>query len=64
MDEVTDPVAPCSVDYVNNRTFTRRFLFVTAAIYPEGLIIIQEEDSPGDEPMLVVTNEVSGSATP
>ncbi len=62
--DVTDPTAPVFVQYVNNRDFNGDPEAGTAGdLGPEGLIFITAADSPTDNPLLVVTNEVSGSTT-
>ncbi|NDJ62611.1 MAG: alkaline phosphatase [Chloroflexi bacterium] len=61
---ITDPTAPVFVDYVNNRDFAGNAEEGTAGdLGPEGLIFITAEDSPIDAPLLVVTNEVSGTTS-
>jgi DNA-binding beta-propeller fold protein YncE len=62
--EVTDPEAPSFVQYINNRDFSGDAEAGTAGdLGPEGLLFIPAGDSPTDAPLLVVTNEVSGSTT-
>jgi len=62
--EISDPFAPAFVTYVNNRDFT----VAPAAgagkdLGPEGLAFIRAEDSPNGKPLLVVSNEISGTTT-
>jgi hypothetical protein len=62
--EVTDPEAPSFVQYLNNRDFSGDAEAGTAGdLGPEGLLFIPAGDSPTGAPLLVVTNEVSGSTT-
>jgi hypothetical protein len=63
--DVSNPVAPVFVDYVNNRDFTVDPATAEAAkdLGPEGVIFIDAKDSPTRSPLLVVANEVSGTVT-
>jgi hypothetical protein len=62
--DVSDPKAPTFVTYVNNRNFAGDAEAGTAGdLGPEGLIFIPKGLSPIHEPLLVVGNEVSGTAT-
>jgi 2',3'-cyclic-nucleotide 2'-phosphodiesterase (5'-nucleotidase family)/endonuclease/exonuclease/phosphatase family metal-dependent hydrolase len=62
--DVTNPYLPEFVQYINPRDFTGDPEAGTAGdLGPEGLIFIAPEDSPNGDPLLVVTNEVSGSTT-
>lgn len=63
--DVTQPMAPRYVDYVNNRDFTVEDVENEDAgdLGPEGLVFISAQDSPNGKPLLVVGNEVSGSTT-
>jgi hypothetical protein len=63
--DVSNPIAPLFVDYVNNRDFTVDPATAEAAkdLGPEGVIFIDAKDSPTREPLLVVANEVSGTVT-
>ena len=61
---VTDPEKPRFVDYVNNRDFAGDAEAGTAGdLAPEGLAFIAAKDSPIRKPLLVVTNEISGTTT-
>jgi hypothetical protein len=65
--DVTNPRSPAFVTYVNHRDFVP---VIDAANFaaakdlgPEGLLFIRPEDSPDGTPLLVVSNEVSGTTT-
>jgi hypothetical protein len=62
--DVTIPTAPEFVQYANNRNAKPPENTVGASDRgPEGLLFIAEENSPTGQPLLVVTNEVSGTTT-
>ncbi|WP_414564679.1 MULTISPECIES: choice-of-anchor I family protein [unclassified Anabaena] len=62
--DVTDPVNPIFVNYVNNRDFTADTTTPAAGdLGAEGLLFISATDSPNGQPLLVVANEVSGTTT-
>lgn len=66
--DLTEPSQPRFVQYVNNRNFMIAPQAGTLAgtvgdLGPEGLHFIEEDDSPNGKPLLVVTNEVSGTTT-
>ncbi|MGL5035231.1 MAG: choice-of-anchor I family protein, partial [Microcystaceae cyanobacterium] len=62
--DVTDPVSPTFVQYINNRDFTVATSSAAAKdLGPEGLAFIAAADSPNGKPLLVVANEVSGTTT-
>ncbi len=62
--DVTNPQAPEFVQYLNNRDFAGDPELGTAGdLGPEGLLVIPAEQSPSGEPLLVVSNEVSGTTT-
>ena len=62
--DVTDPVAPTFVEYVNNRDFNEDPETGTPGdLGPEGLLFIPGSASPNGQPLLVVANEVSGTTT-
>jgi 2',3'-cyclic-nucleotide 2'-phosphodiesterase (5'-nucleotidase family) len=55
--DVTDPMTPVYVDYVNTADFENG----SGNISPEGIIFIPGVESPTGNPMLVVSYEVSGT---
>jgi hypothetical protein len=63
--DVSNPIAPVFIDYVNNRDFTVDPATAEAVkdLGPEGVIFIDAKDSPTRSPLLVVANEVSGTVT-
>ena len=64
MYDITDPDNPQFVNYVNNRDFSGDAEAGTAGdLGPEGVLFIDQDQSPTGQNLLVVTNEVSGSTT-
>ena len=67
--DVTDPLNPVFVNYINNRDFmaetTLNGMTNPAAgdLGAEGLLLISAADSPNGQPLLVAANEVSGTTT-
>lgn len=62
--DITDPTSPVFIEYLNNRNFAADPTTAAALdLGPEGLLFIPVADSPTDLPLLVVTNEVSGTTT-
>lgn len=62
--DISDPTAPVFVTYASNRNFDGDAEAGTAGdLGPEGLVFISAEDSPSGTPLLVVTNEISGTTT-
>ena len=62
--DITDPFAPFFVDYVNNRNFFGDPELGTAGdLGPEGLLFVGATDSPTQGPLIIATNEVSGTTT-
>ncbi len=62
--DITNPMAPTRVDYLNTRDewLTDPPDLATAGdLGPEGLVFIAAKDSPNGKPLLVVGNEVSGT---
>lgn len=62
--DVTEPMAPVFVQYINNRDFSADIESPAAGdLGPEGLLFISDEESPTGIPLLVVANEISGTTT-
>jgi hypothetical protein len=63
--DITSPSAPVFADYVSNRDFSVMDLTSPEAgdLGPEGLLFIAGESSPTRQPLLVVSNEISGTVT-
>jgi hypothetical protein len=60
--DVSDPTAPSFVQYINVRSFAAApGTSASGDQGAEGIRVIAEEDSPTGEPLLMVSNEVSGS---
>ena len=52
--DISDPYRPFFVDYVNASPLD---------VSPEGVMFINEEDSPNGKPLLVVSHEISNTTT-
>lgn len=62
--DVSNPSNPVFVEYVNNRDFSGDPESGTAGdLAPEGLLFIPLDKSPIGTPLLIVSNEVSGTTT-
>jgi 2',3'-cyclic-nucleotide 2'-phosphodiesterase/3'-nucleotidase/5'-nucleotidase len=61
--DVSNPRAPQFVTYVNNRNFSAPTAATAGDLGPEGLLFIEGSDSPTHRPILVVSNEISGTMT-
>lgn len=60
--DVTNPFAPAFEQYLNTRDFTGNPSLGTAGdLGPEGMIFIPSWKSPNGKPLLVVSNEISGT---
>ena len=65
--DIGNPEAPEFVTYINNRDFTASdeelALGQGRDLGPESVVIIPSEDSPTEQPLMVVANEVSGTTS-
>jgi DNA-binding beta-propeller fold protein YncE len=62
--DITNPAAPEFVQWANNRDYTANVEDPASGdLGPEGLIFIGAENAPQKNPLLVVSNEVSGTTT-
>ncbi len=62
--EITNPQQARFVQYINNRDFYGSAMDGTARdLGPEGVTFIRAQDSPDGRPLVVVSNEVSGTTT-
>ncbi len=61
MYDLDNPAKPRFVTYVNNRNFTDAAN--PGDLGPEGLLVISKKDSPTRRPILVISNEISGTAS-
>jgi hypothetical protein len=62
--DVTTPSAPSFVQYINERDFTvdaEDDVEIVGDLGPEDIVFIPASDSPSGEPLLLVSNEVSGT---
>lgn len=60
--DISDPFNPLFLDYVNPRDFSVASE-LAGDLAPEGLLFIDSTNSPNGKPLLVVTNEISGTTT-
>jgi 2',3'-cyclic-nucleotide 2'-phosphodiesterase/3'-nucleotidase/5'-nucleotidase len=61
---ISNPLTPSFVQYINTRDFSGDPQAGTAGdLAPEGVIFIKAKDSPNGKPLLVVANVVSGTTT-
>lgn len=62
--DVTDPTAPAFIDYTNARDFAGDAAAGTAGdLGPEGVLFVAASKSPTRRPLVIVTNEISGTTT-
>ncbi len=62
--DVENPTRPELIDYVNRRDFSGSPAAGTAGdLGPEGVLFIKADDSPTGQPMLVTSNEISGTVS-
>ncbi len=62
--DISKPSSPKFVEYVNPRNFAGNPAAGTAGdLGPEGVLFVPGSDSPNKKPLLIVTNEVSGTTT-
>ncbi len=62
--DISNPLIPKFVQYINNRSFDGDAETGTAGdLGPEGLVFVSKRQSPRGKPLLIVTNEVSGTTT-
>jgi len=62
--DISNPRSPRFVEYVNNRDFSGNPAAGTAGdLAPEGIVFVPAGKSPINQPLLIVTNEVSGTTT-
>ncbi|MEE4108132.1 MAG: choice-of-anchor I family protein [Halieaceae bacterium] len=62
--DVTDPAAPSFLQYINERDFSvdaEDDVEIVGDLGPEDVVFIPAADSPNGEPLLLVSNEVSGT---
>jgi len=59
--DITRPTAPTFVDYLNTRNFAAAQATAAGDLGPEGIAFVPRSSSPTKRPMLIVTNEISGS---
>ncbi len=61
--DVTNPMTPSFVQYINTRNFGGNAAAGTAGdLGPEGIVFVDKSASPNHQFLLVVTNEVSGTS--
>ena len=68
--DLTDPAAPTFVDYVNNRDFSVEAQLADGStnpavgdLGPEGIAFVPAAESPTGAPLVLLSNEVSGTVT-
>ncbi|NJO00535.1 MAG: CHRD domain-containing protein, partial [Bacteroidia bacterium] len=65
--DITDPASAEFVNYVNNRDFSvedvEANLDDAGDLGPEGVVFVPAADSPNGQPLLIVSNEISGTVS-
>ena len=62
--DITNPYSPTFIEYINNRDFSGDPDDESAGdLGPEGVLFVDKASSPTDSPLLIVTNEISGTTT-
>jgi len=71
--DISNPASPRHVQYLNNRDFTYAIedriddgnepAWAAGDLGPESILFVSAADAPGDWPLLIVGNEVSGTTT-
>ena len=61
--DITNPTGPVLVEYVNSRDFTLNPTDGSTDSGPEALTFVPAGDSPSGRPLIVVSNEVSGTVS-
>jgi DNA-binding beta-propeller fold protein YncE len=59
--DLSNPTHPVFVNFVSDRDFLATTLAAAGDLGPEGLRVLSEHESPTGKPMLIVSNEVSGT---
>ncbi len=60
--DITSPTAPLFIDWVNNRNWAGDPQAGAAGdLGPEGILFVKAGDSPTGEPLLITSNEISGT---
>ncbi|MCF8255552.1 MAG: 5'-nucleotidase C-terminal domain-containing protein, partial [Bacteroidia bacterium] len=61
---ITNPNSPYFVQYINTRNFTQTpGVNLGGDLGPEGILFVPAGQSPNGKPMLIVSNEISGTVT-
>ncbi|NWO08185.1 MAG: alkaline phosphatase [Alteromonadaceae bacterium] len=71
--DISNPASPRHVQYLNDRDFSypiedriddgNQPAWAAGDLGPESILFVSEADAPGDSPLLIVGNEVSGTTT-
>lgn len=60
--DLSDPLSPRLISYETNRNFELP-ITTQGDLGPEGVFVIDETESPTGDPLLVISNEISGTTT-